>query len=86
MYHLVSIMLLARFLPIKSVFYDHAIFSFKNHYGLNLQEMAGSPNDSNQLKLSSIIRHFTPKSVSKTQLSEENKTVEVHDSKESHDI
>lgn len=39
-YHLISIMLVARFLPFKSVFYDHAIYSFKNHYAINLEEMA----------------------------------------------
>lgn len=33
-------MLIARFLPFKSVFYDHAIYSFKNHYVINLEEMA----------------------------------------------
>lgn len=35
--HLLSIILLAKYLPVKSVFYEHTITSFKNHYGLNLK-------------------------------------------------
>lgn len=31
-----ALILLSRYLPYKSVFFDHALSSFKNHYGIDL--------------------------------------------------
>jgi hypothetical protein len=38
-YHLMALVLLGRYLPCKSVFFDHSVNSFRNHYGIDLLEM-----------------------------------------------
>jgi len=34
--HLLALIIVARYLPSKSVFFQHAVTSFKNHYGIDL--------------------------------------------------
>ena len=39
-YHLLALIIVSRYMPGKSVFFTHAVTSFKNHYGIDLQERA----------------------------------------------
>ena len=56
-------MVLSKFMPSKSVFFDHALSSFKNHYGINLMELCdgqkyqykSNPNKSFELFDSEIV-------------------------------
>jgi hypothetical protein len=46
------------------VFFDHAVYSFKNHYGINLLEMAQTCSDMAELdtlKSASIIKSSAEK-------------------------
>ena len=38
MYHLLALALVSKYLPFKSVFFNHAVISFRNHYGIDLME------------------------------------------------
>ena len=82
-YHLISIMLVAKFLPFKSVFYDHAIYSFKNHYAINLEEMADNYQESTH---KDTPERKERESKARSEVSaEHNRTMEIHDAKENNE-
>ena len=36
LFHLLALIIVSRYMPGKSVFFTHAVTSFKNHYGVDL--------------------------------------------------